>query len=443
MIMREDNLLMGYAVESGAVPVLVPIEYSQEAVHAIRQHGHDLVRAISFVESMESLSLRFLSIEATAATAKQYEVAVGALIQSAGIAHLPISLIAPSFESASDYSTEAEDKQKSFLAKIWEWIKQAAAKFMEGLRKLLGMRIHHAAKVADDLRAIKEIIPTLSDKKVRAFSMAAPGYGFTASGKFAIKMSDIHEAVRHIQDTTRKLSKIQEDVIRLDPATLEGVTSSEDIYHEIGFNRVTEMPFIEDSKAVFDPKQHFALSVKRHNRTHQVTETAPMEIKDLVEAVNALEAFSFEQKTINDSIQATIGRFTGMSQRYQQILDKATKTEGDTLDKILRETDREYGWSLGSADLANLRGEHLSANEQQRKDDWKAARNVALATYKKRISKYAGYKYVINAFMKMSMGYNEIAQECDNFQRCGVRILRTNVECYTIFKKAEKKEEKK
>lgn len=430
-----NDPLVHYAVEAGEIKQIVPEEYNETYATEFRKSVEELGRSIALAEALERINHTFLSVESNEHTSLQYNAAIAGVFAAAGLDPIIAGLVTASFESDS-YSPESGDGKKNILKVIWELIKKMAAKFIEGMRKMLGMRIHQAAKVDENLAKIKEIIPRLSDKKVKPFTMSPQAYGFDKNGKFGVGMSQVSELARNLNDIGGRVVRMIDSIRAIDPRTNHHVRSSKDVYEEIHSGRKMELPFLNNSVVRFDPAQHSALWLFR-GASPDVRETTPLSINDLKSAVIAQESLASDAKRFRKMLVDSLGNFESLMYTYRQTFDSAEKKEFQILMKNLDEIDRKHDMSLASVDAAHMRGEdshHGAAAEKA----WKQERVAATNDHSRRMEAYSGYKYLLNAITKLTLGFEYINGEVASVQTCNISVLKKCVECYTTFEKYQK-----
>lgn len=135
--MSLNDILSGYAVEA---KVIVPekkfdfsgMDDSFEAAEAdwrtLVDSQSEMFRGMAAMESIQILSAGFFKDPAsfTEETARLHQVSVESVIRAAKLS-IPVAMLAPSFESASQYTAESNEKKSNVLIRFWRWLKALIA----------------------------------------------------------------------------------------------------------------------------------------------------------------------------------------------------------------------------------------------------------------------------------------------------------------------------
>lgn len=121
----------------------VEAAYSFESVdfqtefHEIDVLQTQIVRARATLASVKNIRDAFINDKPSmdVERAALYRVCMESVLMASDL-DLPVTMIAPSFESSNEenYSTEAEEKSEGFISKIWAWIKRTFTTLMGMLK---------------------------------------------------------------------------------------------------------------------------------------------------------------------------------------------------------------------------------------------------------------------------------------------------------------------
>jgi hypothetical protein len=173
--MGVQKLLADYAIESGLIEdttnVIINQEHLDELpadVVAYEKLEGDLSQASAAMESIQLLSDGFFgkSADITVESARLFHLSVESVLVAARI-HLPASLVAPSFESVEQYSTEAEEKKVGILKRIWAWIVKVMKALTGAIRNIFTKTKTSFANVEKNLDKMKEMVRRIRGDKVK------------------------------------------------------------------------------------------------------------------------------------------------------------------------------------------------------------------------------------------------------------------------------------
>jgi len=109
------------------------------SMESVEQDHLELESACRTLTAVQLLTSSFFteSRELTERDADVYQLSVESIFLVSQL-DLPSSLLAPSFESSSTYSVEAEKKAGDVLRRIWAWIKEQMVKVVNHISELIG-----------------------------------------------------------------------------------------------------------------------------------------------------------------------------------------------------------------------------------------------------------------------------------------------------------------
>lgn len=385
----------------------------------VESQNHELMAAFAAHEAISNLAGQFFTegAEITEREAQLYQVSVESIMIAAGLP-LPVSMLAPSFESSATYSAEADDKKIGILARIWAWIKEAGAALMERIRKMLGMRYHQSIEISKTIEGMLVDVDRLSEGKVKPFHMEGTYYnGFDRNGKFDLSSSVIAANTGSAKAVINHLIDLQQKVMKAD--TAETYESSEDVYYSVGWARKETLKFLGDHTLILDPIQH---SIGKVNyQFGKSTETEPLPLMHIKTALKGLQSYNDAMKSEFDLITSTAksfeSRLASMDAQYKA---------------VSKEASDKFNKAKHTADVMHAFGPEA---EKIKKPIVDRARKE----YNDTLTKFSAFKYVFNAFNKIAVTHNSVITDCTRYSTDLLKILRACMGCYHVYEKAPKK----
>ena len=183
--MSFEKTLLAIAMESGEIVPEQPYDLGGENedindyVELVNGTQDEIQRTVALTQSLEAYAHRYGDMEVTAESMESYRFSIAQLFHAAG-SSIPVAVICPSFEDASEDKKSIGQKVKGVVDAILKWLRERLAQ-LGAMFKRLGAKIglgeaatkkrdEEAKEEIKDLKeaGVKEIVPkadAAADKK--------------------------------------------------------------------------------------------------------------------------------------------------------------------------------------------------------------------------------------------------------------------------------------